>query len=111
MKGDSVFVCACWLFESMDCGLVLLWVVSIAVRGKKGECGVNVRASESCQPIDASKNTLIDLSSMWKIRIGGFSGSNGVDGEPGTIWSHVGNLVGSVNREPMSCEFSECQLA
>ena len=83
----------------------------ISVRGKKVECRGNVRASASCQPIDAANNNLIDLSLSWKIWIEGVSGRNGVDGEPGMIWSHVGNLVGSVNREPMHCEFSEFLLA
>ena len=91
----------------MDCGLVELWVGSIAVQGKKGENRGNVMASASCQLIDAANNTLIDLYLKWKIGVEGVNGRNGVDGEPGTIWSHVGNLVGSVNRGPMSCEFSE----
>ena len=78
----------------------------IAVRGNKGELRGNVRTSAGCQPIDAAKNTLVDLFSTQKIRIKGVNGRNCVNGEPGTTSSHVGNLVGSVNREPMSSEFS-----
>ena len=94
----------------MDCGLVVLWVGRIAVRGNKGESRGNVRTSASCKPIDASKNDLINLSSVRKIRIEGVNGRNGINGEPGTIWSHVGNLVCTLNQEPMVCEFSERQL-
>ena len=91
----------------MDCGLLLLKMGSISVRGNKCECRGNVRVSASCQTIDASNNTLIDLFLTRKIRIEGINGRNGVDGEPGTIRSHVGNLVSSVNQEPTSNEFSE----
>ena len=48
---------------------------------------------------------------MWEIRIDGVNGRNGVDGEPGTIWSHVEKFIGNVNREPTSCELSEDRLA
>ena len=94
----------------MDCGLVVLRLGSIAVQSNKGERRGNVRASESCQPIDAANNTLIDLFLTWKIRIEGFNKSNGVNGEPGAIRSHVGDLVVSVNRETMSSKFSELLL-
>ena len=95
----------------MDCGLVMLIIGGIDVRGKKCDCRGNVRASTSRQLIDASKNTLIYLFSTRKIGIERVNGRNGIDWEPGTIRSHVGNFVGSVNREPMSSKFSECQLA
>ena len=91
----------------MYCSLVVLWVGSISVQGKKGNCRGNVRASASFQTIHAANNNLIELSSMWRIRIEVVNGRNGVDGEPGTIWSHVGNLVSNVNQEPMSYGFSE----
>ena len=81
----------------MNYCLVMLRMGSISVRGKKGECMGNVRASEGRKPIDAAKNTMIDLFSTWNIMIEGFNGRNEVDGEPGTIRSHIGNLVGSVN--------------
>ena len=54
---------------------------------------------------------MIDLSSTRKIRIEGVNGRNGINWEPGTIWSHVWNLVCTLNQEPMGCEFSECRLA
>ena len=98
MKGDAVFICARYLFESMDCGLAVLWVGRTALRGKKCECRGNVRASESCQKIDAANNNLIGLYLTWKISIKGVNGRNGVNGEPGTMWSHVGNLVISANQ-------------
>ena len=82
----------------MDCGLVVLWVGSISVRGNKVDCRGNVRSSASFQPIDSANNNLIDLSSTWKIGINGVNRRNGVDEEPGTIWIHVGNPVGSFNR-------------
>ena len=69
----------------------------IDIKGKKGECRGNVSAGAGRQPIDSSKNTMIELFSTWNIRIEGVNGRNGVDGKPGTIRSHVGNLVGSVN--------------
>ena len=81
----------------MECGLVVLWVGSIAIQCNKGECRENVRASASYQPIDTANNNLIDLYSTWNNRIEGVNGRNGVDGEPGTICSNVGNLVESVN--------------
>ena len=111
MKENFIFIFSRYVFESMDRGLVLLWACSIAARGKEGEYGGNVRVSSSCQKIYVANNTLIDLSLAWKIGIKGFKGRNGVNGEPGTIWSHVGNLVGSVEQEPMRCEFSVCLLA
>ena len=92
----------------MECGLLVLRVGSIAIRGKKVGHRGNFRASASCQPIYEDKNTLIDLFSTWEIRVEGVNGRNGVDGEPVKIWSHVGNLVGSVNPELMRYEFSEC---
>ena len=82
----------------MDCGLVVLWVGSISVQGKKGECRGNVGLSASCQSIDAANNNLIDLSLTWKIEIEWVNGGNGFDGEPGMICCHIGNLVGSVNQ-------------
>ena len=91
----------------MDCGLVVLWVGSISVRGNKGDIRGNARISVSCNPIDTVNNAMIDLYSTWKIRIEGVNGINGINGEPGTIWSHVGNLLCPLNREPMGCEFSE----
>ena len=97
VKGDAVFICDCWVFESMECGLVVLRVGIIDARGKKGERRVNFRASEVCHPIAASNNTLIDLLSTWKISIYGIKGRNVVYGGTGTIWIHAGNLVGSVN--------------
>ena len=36
VKGDAVFICDCWVFESMECGLVVLRVGIIDARGKKG---------------------------------------------------------------------------
>ena len=69
MKVYAAFICDRWSFESMECGLVGLWVKSIDVQGKKGECRGNFRASASRQPIDEAKNTLIDLSLTCKIRI------------------------------------------
>ena len=66
--------------------------------------------SESRKPIDAANNDMIDLSSTRKIRIEGVNGRNGINGEPGMIWSPVRNLVYTLNQEPMSCEFSECRL-
>ena len=110
LKGDSVFIRSCYLFEIMYCGLLVLWVRSISVWGKKDECRGNVRVSASSQPIDAANNTLIDLSSTCNSRVEGFNRRNGVNGEPRTTWSHVGNLFRWVKREPMSCEFSECLL-
>ena len=95
----------------MYCGLVMLRMRRIAIQFKKGEIRVNVRASAVCQPIDAANNNLIELLLTRKIRIKGVNGRNGVDGEPGTIRSHVGNLVGSVKQEPMCSEFSEYRLA
>ena len=95
----------------MDCSIVVLWMGSISVRGKKGDFRGDARTSESFQTIDAANNTLIDLSSTWRIRIEGVNGRNGVDGEPGTIWGHVENLVGSVNQEPIICECSEYRLS
>ena len=68
------------LFDSMDYGLVVLWVGRISVRGKKVECRGNVRAGASRQPIDATNNNLIDLFSTWRIRIKGVNGNNGFDG-------------------------------
>ena len=68
----------------------------------------NVRTSASCKTIDAVNNALIDLYSTSKIRIEGVNGRNGINGKPGTIWSHVGNFVCTLHREPMGCEFSEC---
>ena len=47
----------------MDYGLVVLWVGTIAVQGKKGEFRGNFRASASRQKIDEANNNLIDLSS------------------------------------------------
>ena len=88
----------------------MLRVARIDVRCKKGERGGNVKASESRQPVYTAKNTLIDLFLTWKIRIEGFNKSNGVNGEPGAIRSHVGDLVVSVNRETMSSKFSELLL-
>ena len=84
---------------------------SITVQGNKGECSGNIREIASRLPIDAANNTLIDLYLTWEIRIEGVNRRNGVDGEPGTIWSHVGNLVSSAKQELTSCEFSECQLS
>ena len=43
--------------------------------------------------------------------IEGINGGNGVNGETGTIMGRVGNLVGCVNQEPISREFSEFLLA
>ena len=91
----------------MDCGIVVLRVGRISVRGKKGEFRGNVRASESYQKIDTDNNTTIDLFLKLKIGIKGVNIRNGVDGEPGTIWSHVGNLACSMNQELMIYEFSE----
>ena len=81
----------------MNFSLVILRVGGIAVQGNKVNSRVNVRTSAGCNPIDAANNTLIDLFKTRKIRIEGVNWSNGVDGEPGTIRSHVGNLVGSGN--------------
>ena len=75
----------------------MLRIGSIFVRGKKGECRSNFRASSGSHPIEAVKNTLIELFLMLNIRIEGFNARNGVDEESGTIRSHIGNLVGSVN--------------
>ena len=81
----------------MNCGLVMLRLGRISVRGKRGGCRGNVRVSAGYKPIDVPKNTLIDLFLAWKISIEGVNGRNGVDGETGTIRSHVGNLVVNVN--------------
>ena len=75
----------------------MLRMGSIYVQGKKCECKVNSRASAGCQTIDAANNTLIDLFLTRNTRIEGVNGRNGVNGEPGTIRSHVGNRFGSVN--------------
>ena len=91
----------------MDYGLVVLWVGRIAVRGKRGEIRGNVRTSASHKKIDVSNNALIYLSLKWKNSIEGVNGRNGINGETGTIWSQVGNLVCTLNQEPMGCEFSE----
>ena len=69
----------------MDYGLVLLWVVNIAVLSKNVECRGNIRDSASFQLIDAANNALIDLSPAWKIVIEGVNGRNGVDGVLGTL--------------------------
>ena len=90
----------------MYCGLVMLRMRSIAIRFKKGEIRVNFRASAGCQPIEAANNNLIELLLTRKTRIKEVNRRNGVDGEPGTIRSHVGNLVESVKQEPMGSEFS-----
>ena len=63
----------------MDYGLVVLWVGSIAVRDKRDEIRGNVRTSESCKPIDAANNDMIDLSFLWKIRIKGVNGRSGIN--------------------------------
>ena len=68
----------------------------------------NVRTSASLKPIDATDNALIYLSSTWNIIIKGVNGRNRINGEPRTIWSRVGNLVCTLNQEPMGCESSEC---
>ena len=54
---------------------------------------------------------MIELPLTRKIIIEGVNGRNVINAEPGTIWIHVGNLVCTLNREPMGCEFSEYQLA
>ena len=95
----------------MDYVLVVLWVVSIAVRVKKCERRGNVRTIKSLKTIDAANNAMIYLYFTWKIRINRINGRNGINGEPGMIWSHVGNLVCTLNQEPMGFEFSECRLA
>ena len=77
----------------MDFGLVVLRVGRISVRGNKGEYRDNVRKNGSVQPIDTSNNTMIYLFLTCKMIMEGVNRRNGVDGEPGTIWSHVGNLV------------------
>ena len=66
----------------MKCGLIVLWVGRIAVRGKNCDNRGNVRTSESCKPIDSDKNALIDLSSTRKTRIEGVNGRNGIMGKP-----------------------------
>ena len=76
MKGYAVFVGGRELFESVNCGLIMLWVERIAVWEKKCENGCNVRTSASCKPIFAAKNALIDLTSTIKIRIKGINGRN-----------------------------------
>ena len=76
----------------MNCGIVMLSMRSIAVQGKKYEGRFNFRDSAGYKPIDAVNNTLIDLILTQKIRIYWVNGRNGVNWEPGTIKSHVGNL-------------------
>ena len=88
----------------MNCGLIVLWVGSIDVRGKKGESG-------ACKPIDTANSVVIELFLTRKIRIEGFNGRNEINGEHRMIWIHVGNLVCNLIRELMSCEFIESKLA
>ena len=82
----------------MDCGLVVFRVGIIDIRGKKGEIRGNVRTSASLKPIYAADNSLIDLYLTWNINIEGVNGRNVINGEPGTIWIHVGNLVCTMNQ-------------
>ena len=64
----------------MNCGLVVLCVGSIVVRGKKGEIRGNVRTSVSRNIIDSANNTLIDLSLTCNISIEGVNRRNGING-------------------------------
>ena len=95
----------------MDYNLVVLWVWIIYVQGKKYDSKGNVRTIASCKPIYVDNNYLIDLSPTSNISIKVVNDRNGINGKPGTIWSHVGNLVFALNQEPMGCEFSESRLA
>ena len=61
VKVYDVFIHACYVFEKMNCGIVILRMCSISVQGKKGECRDNGRASAGLQSLDAANNTLIDL--------------------------------------------------
>ena len=81
----------------MNCGLIVLWVSIIAVRGKKCDNRGNVMMSVSCNPFFAANNDLIELSLTRNIRIEGVNGRNGINGESGTIWSHVGKKNCTLN--------------
>ena len=82
-----ICICTCKIFESMNCGLVMLRMWSIAVWGKKFYCGWNSRVGAGCNPIDAANDTLIDLSLKWKISIYCVNGSSWVNWEARTISS------------------------
>ena len=86
----------------------MLLVGRIYILGKECENRGNVRTSESCKPIDAANNVLIDLYSTRNIRIEGVNWRNGINGEAGAIWCHIGKFICTLNQEPMGCEFSEC---
>ena len=95
----TVFISAREVFESMNFGLIVLWMGIIYVWGKECENRFNVRTSASCNPIDADNNYLIDLSSTRKIMIKGINWSNGINGEAGAIWCHIWNLICIFNWE------------
>ena len=81
----------------MNCGLIMLWVGRIAVGGKECENRCNVRTISSCKPIDAANNALIYLSSTRNIRIKEINWMNGINGEAGSIWCHIGDFIGTLN--------------
>ena len=97
VKVYDVFIGAHDVFESMNCGLIVLWVWILAVRGVKCENMHNVRTSASCKPIDAANNALIDLLLTIKIRIEGINGRNGINEEGGAIWCHIWYFVSTLN--------------
>ena len=60
----------------MNCGVIVLWVGRIAIRGKEYEDKGNVSTSASCKPIDVANNALIDFFLTRKIRIEGVNWRN-----------------------------------
>ena len=65
----AVLIYAREIFESMNCGLVMLSMWSISVWGNTCECRCNIRPIEGRKTIDTAQINLIDLFSTRKIRI------------------------------------------